>query len=413
MNLVTVISAFLITATVAELLLDNMPRMTEQLYKVVFAITMIGFTIKYYYGPDITTYVPFYESIEPWNGLTETIRTTSLETGFVVYCWICKSAGLSFWWMTAVVSVLFFGATYMLIGELKEKRTLALTLIVVLMPDLITVQLRQCMAVSMFIFTIMAARKNHMVQAVVFCILAFSMHKASLLVILPALTYWGMQRIEIKNNIWAVLMTGLAILLVVSDNVIVDRLMKMSADGLVSKSISYHLSFAKQIQLNFVLYMLAIVVMVQYAKRKQGRDLILAITTAGMIIAVMFYQHFMLLNRLRSYFAIFIIVYIFNFVRIKSEEKVPYINIIRQAGIVFLMIFACYKTITFDVNWKRDGNAMEACTLLDLRHSSSKEIKQRQLIKANNFWDEHSDSMVDKYQNKNYKKHTKGKKWSR
>lgn len=404
MNLVTVISVFLIAATVAELLLDNMPRMAEQLYKLAFAVTMVGFTIKYYYGPDITTYVPFYESMEPWGDLTEAIRTTSFETGFVVYCWLCRSAGLSFWWMTAVVSVLFFGATYMLIGELKEKKTLALTLIVVLMPDLITAQLRQCMAVSMFIFTILAARKNHMVQAVVFCILAFLMHKASLLVILPALAYWGMQRIEISNNIWAVLMIGLAILLVVSDNVIVDSLMKMSADGLVSKSISYHLSFAKQVQLNFVFYMLAIVVMVQFSRRKQGRDLILAVATAGMIVVVMFYQHFMLLNRLRAYFVIFIIVYIFNFVRKKCEDKAPYINIVRQASIVFLLMFVCYKTITFDVNWKRDGNAMEACTLFDLRHSSAEEIKQRQIIKANNFWDEYSDSMVDKYQNKNYRK---------
>lgn len=404
MNLVTVITVFLLAATIAELLSYNMPRMAEQLYKLAFAVTAVGFTIKYYYGPDITTYVPFYESIEPWGSLAETIRTTSLETGFVVYCWLCRSAGLSFWWMTAGVSIIFFGAIYLLIGELKAKKVLALTLMVVLMPDLITAQLRQCMAVSMFVFAILAARKEHTAQAIVFCILAFTMHKASLLVILPALAYWGMQRIEMKNSIWALLMIGLAILLVVSDNAIVDKLMKMSADGLVSKSISYHLSFAKQIQLNFALYMLAIVVMVQYAERNTGRNLMLAMTAAGLTMAVMFYQHFLLLNRLRAYFVPFAVVYIFNYVRGKSEAKAPYINLVRQTAVAFLLIFMSYKTITFDRNWKNDGNVMEVCTLLNLSNSSSEEIKERQMARASSFWENHSDNVIDKYQNKNYKK---------
>lgn len=404
MNLVTVITVFLLAATIAELLSYNMPRMAEQLYKLAFAVTAVGFTIKYYYGPDITTYVPFYESIEPWGSLAETIRTTSLETGFVVYCWLCRSAGLSFWWMTAGVSVIFFGAIYLLIGELKAKKVLALTLMVVLMPDLITAQFRQCMAVSMFVFAILAARKEHTAQAVVFCILAFTMHKASLLVILPALMYWGMQRIEVKNSIWALLMIGLAILLVVSDNAIVDKLMQMSANGLVSKSISYHLSFAKQIQLNFAFYMLAIVVMVQYAERNTGRNLMLAMTAAGLTMVVMFYQHFLLLNRLRAYFVPFAVVYIFNFVREKSESKAPYINLVRQTAVAFLLIFMSYKTITFDRNWKNDGNVMEVCTLLNLSNSSSEEIKERQMARASSFWENHSDNVIDKYQNKNYKK---------
>lgn len=404
MNLVTVITVFLLAATIAELLSYNMPRMAEQLYKLAFAVTAVGFTIKYYYGPDITTYVPFYERIEPWGSLAETIRTTSLETGFVVYCWLCRSAGLSFWWMTAGVSVIFFGAIYLLIGELKAKKVLALTLMVVLMPDLITAQFRQCMAVSMFVFAILAARKKHTAQAVVFCILAFTMHKASLLVILPALMYWGMQRIEVKNSIWALLMIGLAILLVVSDNAIVDKLMQMSANGLVSKSISYHLSFAKQIQLNFAFYMLAIVVMVQYAERNTGRNLMLAMTAAGLTMAVMFYQHFLLLNRLRAYFVPFAVVYIFNFVREKSESKAPYINLVRQTAVAFLLIFMSYKTITFDRNWKNDGNVMEVCTLLNLSNSSSEEIKERQMARASSFWENHSDNVIDKYQNKNYKK---------
>lgn len=404
MNLVTVITVFLLAATIAELLSYNMPRMAEQLYKLAFAVTAVGFTIKYYYGPDITTYVPFYESIEPWGSLAETIRTTSLETGFVVYCWLCRSAGLSFWWMTAGVSIIFFGAIYLLIGELKAKKVLALTLMVVLMPDLITAQFRQCMAVSMFVFAILAARKEHTAQAVVFCILAFTMHKASLLVILPALMYWGMQRIEVKNSIWALLMIGLAILLVVSDNAIVDKLMQMSANGLVSKSISYHLSFAKQIQLNFAFYMLAIVVMVQYAERNTGRNLMLAMTAAGLTMAVMFYQHFLLLNRLRAYFVPFAVVYIFNFVREKSESKAPYINLVRQTAVAFLLIFMSYKTITFDRNWKNDGNVMEVCTLLNLSNSSSEEIKERQMARASSFWENHSDNVIDKYQNKNYKK---------
>lgn len=404
MNLVTVITVFLLAATIAELLSYNMPRMAEQLYKLAFAVTAVGFTIKYYYGPDITTYVPFYERIEPWGSLAETIRTTSLETGFVVYCWLCRSAGLSFWWMTAGVSVIFFGAIYLLIGELKAKKVLALTLMVVLMPDLITAQFRQCMAVSMFVFAILAARKEHTAQAVVFCILAFTMHKASLLVILPALMYWGMQRIEVKNSIWALLMIGLAILLVVSDNAIVDKLMQMSANGLVSKSISYHLSFAKQIQLNFAFYMLAIVVMVQYAERNTGRNLMLAMTAVGLTMAVMFYQHFLLLNRLRAYFVPFAVVYIFNFVREKSESKAPYINLVRQTAVAFLLIFMSYKTITFDRNWKNDGNVMEVCTLLNLSNSSSEEIKERQMARASSFWENHSDNVIDKYQNKNYKK---------
>lgn len=404
MNLVTVITVFLLAATIAELLSYNMPRMAEQLYKLAFAVTAVGFTIKYYYGPDITTYVPFYERIEPWGSLAETIRTTSLETGFVVYCWLCRSAGLSFWWMTAGVSVIFFGAIYLLIGELKAKKVLALTLMVVLMPDLITAQFRQCMAVSMFVFAILAARKEHTAQAVIFCILAFTMHKASLLVILPALMYWGMQRIEVKNSIWALLMIGLAILLVVSDNAIVDKLMQMSANGLVSKSISYHLSFAKQIQLNFAFYMLAIVVMVQYAERNTGRNLMLAMTAVGLTMAVMFYQHFLLLNRLRAYFVPFAVVYIFNFVREKSESKAPYINLVRQTAVAFLLIFMSYKTITFDRNWKNDGNVMEVCTLLNLSNSSSEEIKERQMARASSFWENHSDNVIDKYQNKNYKK---------
>ncbi len=388
MILVTAISVFLLVAAVVELLLKGMPRLQSDWFNVVVAVTAVLFTSKYYYGPDITTYVPLYESIGKLAHTLAGHYPTSYEVGFVYFCSFCKTLGLSYWGMTAVVSVLLFAALYGLISKLDSKKTLALAVIVILLPDLLYAQFRQAMAVALFIFSVLTADKRQFGWAMVLAVLAVTMHKSAVFVVVPTIFYYTLQSYEVKNSAVEVMGIVLVIMLVVSMQSFVEQVVNnLPLPKTTAKSLKMHASFSKAIQSNFVLYFMAIILMAHFGRRASRTTALLASVMVGMMMIVAFYQFYYLLNRLRSYFVPMIVVYILREGHVARENKVPYAEVVSQAAILLMLLFMGYKTIAFDKNSRKDGDVLMMSTVFELVSEDKEDLQERQMKRAEDFWD--------------------------
>lgn len=409
MNLVTIITATVAALALIELLLTGMPGLKRSLFHIAMAVVVIGFTSKYYYGPDITTYVPLYERT---GTLLETLSGQSpgdYETGFICFSAICKSLGLSFWGMTAAVSLIFFGAVYLLLSRLDDKRVLALALLTVLLPDLICLQLRQCLAVSFFIYaiitadTLTTAKDNRMLRtltAIMLAIIAMTMHKSAVFIVVPVFVYYLLQPLKPNISLWGVLLTLLIIMAIVPTEQLIGRLIdSITADSPTAESLKLHLSFAKLHQTNFIIYLTAIVLLAMYARRGERREAIAATAAAGLILITVLYQYYFLLGRLRSYFMPVLVYVIFRTMGRARELKLPYINLVRQVAEIMAIVFIGYKVWSYDQNSARDGNVMQASTIFELADNKPEELRQRQLDRAEQFW--HNSFLKSDMQNTN------------
>jgi hypothetical protein len=128
-------------------------RLHNQIYHIAFFITFFLFTIKYYYGADVINYYKFYKDIaDPISIILQEPGTeTPFEIGFVLFMSILKWINLSYWWMTALVSIIYFYAIYKLFNLIPSYKIVALLILVLLDYNLIFATHRQCLAVSFFI----------------------------------------------------------------------------------------------------------------------------------------------------------------------------------------------------------------------------------------------------------------------
>ena len=409
MNLITLISVILLGAMAIEWLLAGLERIQRDVFVVVFCVVALLFTAKYYYGPDITTYVPLYAHIGDLGDVAAGHYPISYERGFVVFCALCHSLGMSYWWMTVVVSLLFFGAIYCLVRRLRYGQVMALALIVVMNPDLIYAQFRQCLAVSFFIFAVLMADKRQYVGALLMALVAMTMHKSAMFMIVPAMVYYTMQPRRIEMSSTGVMLLVLCLLALVPTQSVVESIVdNISGNGSVARSIRMHISFANLRQSNLLIYGTAIVALMTFAVGRRGRSGMLAMTMAGLIVIVAFYQYFYLLNRLRSYFLPFVVVAVIEMGIEARDERLPWNGLVRQTAKVVVMMFLIYKTVAFDRNSARDGDVLKMSTVFELTDNTREELMDRQMERANDFWEnafQKGDDM--QYRSKNYKEQYK------
>lgn len=398
MNLVTVISATLVAMALIELLLTGMDRMKRDLFIVAMLTAFVGFTSKYYYGPDIAVYVPLYDATGTLADTLAGHHPGGYEIGFILFLSLCRTVGLSFWGMTAVISCLFFGALYLLLRRLPDKRVLALSLLVALMPDLIYAQLRQCLAVTLFVGCVVTAETVHtgpdhsrgrIALAVALAAGAALMHKSALFIILPTAAYYLMQPRRVQVSLWAVLAVALAVLAIVpTEGLIGSVIDHISSTSSTAESLKMHLAFAKLHQTNFVLYMLAIVLLGLYSHSAERRSAIAATAAAGLIMMVALYQYYFLLSRLRSYFLPVAVYYIFSVMARARAEHRPYVHIVRQIAEILVIVFMSYKVWSFDVNSQSGRGVLRASTIFELADHKPEELRDRQMLRAEQFWQE-------------------------
>lgn len=398
MNLVTLITGIVIAMAVVELLLQGMPNLKRDLFYLAMFVAWVGFTAKYYYGPDIATYVPQYGELGSIADFVRGKYPPGYELGYLFFGTVCKSLGMDFWGMTAVISTLFFYAVFMVLRRLKDKRVLALALVLVIMKDLIFAQFRQCLAVSFFVFAILEMEKWHnggknkewnIVAAVVWGLIAMTMHKSGTFIVGLTAIYYLLQRSTMWKNTWGVLLMILVLMMIIPTWDIIEAIVKALHLGSSTMfSIKLHLSYMRLVQTNLLIYGTVLIVLAIYAQRQTGKNAVVAAAAVGMIIIVIMYQYYYMVDRLRSYFVIFVVYYTFKVMREAAEEKAPFVGIVRQSCELVLMLFIVGKTYSFDKHMKlENGDLYDSCTVFDLIYEDASVIQKRQMDKAVRFWD--------------------------
>lgn len=387
-----------------EWLLAGFERMQRDVFRIVFIVVAMLFTAKYYYGPDITTYVPLYESIGGIESFLAGKYHAQYEVGYMAFCSICRSVGLSFWGMTAVVSLLFFVALFCLIKRLRYGCTMALALVVIMNPDLIYAQLRQCLAVSLFIFVVLAADQRKYILSLLLALVAMTMHKSAIYMIVPTMLYFMIQPREIDMRPVGMLLLLLCLMAIIPTRDFVEQIIdNIQSQSASAKSLRMHISYANLHQSNLIIYGAALVSLMTFYRQKKGRDALLVAAMMGLIVIVVFYQYFMMLNRLRSYFLPFVIVAIIAAGIEAKEENVSWNTLIRQAGKVVVLFFLAYKVVAFDVNSAKDGDVLKMSTIFELANNTKEELRERQQERADRFWNEAFQKGDEKeFRSKNY-----------
>lgn len=403
MSLITIISIIVVVFAVVDCVTDNMPRLQSDIYKLAFATTYILFTIKYYYGPDIYNYVPHYDEVPALSAIIagRSVLPEQFEAGYELFCSACKQAGCSFWMMTAVVSTLYFYSINQLLMYIDRRRTFALMVIVVLDSGLIHAMLRQCMAVSCFILLVIALQKRDYLKGMVYAVLVVAFHKSGLFVVVPTLLFVLFQNIRVPRYVFGVLCVGLVFFLFVPYH---DTILGIAdfldlAPG-TRQSIAHHLELRRTVQVIFILYLLTLLCLNQWTA-SGGDSRIPTVQVAailGLIIIVVLYRYFFVLNRLRSYFIPIIAVYVINKVQAyeRSGDRLPYAKLVKQISVVFCFVYMGHQIYAFEaLSSNFHSGLYNRCTVLELMTTDKAEIVKRQMEYAEVYWDEDNMSHGD------------------
>lgn len=373
-----------------DLLTDRWPAVQRQLFPVVTLVLYTLCVIAYYYGPDIWTYVPYYEEIESPVYIWTHASDKKLELGYSLFCSVLNGLGLSYWWATWVVKTLFFSAIYMLLRRLPRRQILAMAVVVMTDTNLIMHEMRQCLAVAFFIFMVLLMQNRRYILALLCAVLTVSMHKSGFLPV--GLVWLGIFVYQTRQ--YAAVYTLLIIALLVVMTLPVQHISASALEVLPMpesyiKSLSHHLVLGLQFQTIAVIY-LALLLMLNLClsyDRRARYSWIAFTVLSGMAVIVLLYPYYYLLARMRSYFAPFIVYYIIAAWSGQERLSIPYENLIKQTVIVLVLGYFTYTAVSLERSSRLlHTPAFRACTLFELRHAGSRQVRDRQLKTAYSYW---------------------------
>jgi len=373
-----------------DLLTDRWPVLQRQLFPMVTFVLYFLCIIAYFYGPDIVTYVPYYETIgslsDVWNA-----QDNGFEMGYSLFCSGLQSLGLSYWWMTWVIKTLYFAAIVLLLRQLPRRQIFALSCVVMTDINLIMHETRQCLAVTFFIFMIMLLQHRRYVWAVLCAVVTVSMHKSGFMPV--GLTLCGICMYRTRQYSAAYTLLTIVFLILVA--LPVQRISAPLMAGLplpedYISSLAHHLSVGLQFQTVAVIYLAILMVFSLYLSYDSTRRYtwMAFMALAGMAVIVLLYPYYFLLVRIRSYFVPFIVYYL---VLVLSDAQrtraVPYGQMIKQA----LMLLVLFFYIHVAVSQERGARLLHspvyrASTVFELKNASSQQIRNRQMQVAYEYW---------------------------
>ena len=389
MSLATVISIILLLLGLSDGLTTRMPRLQRDIFYVAFFLTWFLCIIKYYYGSDTVNYVRFYEHVPHYTYVLAHSAELTFETGFAVFCSVLHSWGVSYYWMTAIVSTVYFVALYFLLRMIPQGRTFALMIVFVLDANLPMVQLRQCMAVAFFILMVLSLQNKRYLLTALFAILACSFHRSGIFMVALTLFFSVLHSKTIPLYLYQLLIFVLAILIIIPlYKVIAPVVRLLPFPDEYADTIVLHFRKGRQVQMVFFIYMTAVVCLAHYVQyRKTLFSTVGIVTVIGLVFMVSFYQFFFLLNRIRSYFLPFVVVYIFRLLSDKDALQIPYAALLKQTAAVViyvLMLHATYRSYTN--NHQLISNPSNVCTVFELLHADKHAVQSRQMQLAENYW---------------------------
>ncbi len=383
MSYISVLLIVTFGLAVAECLAAGHRRLQQQIYYVALLWVVFWSTAKYAYGPDITSYIPFWEHLR--NPLVD-LQNPKIyfESGFVVFCSLLKQIGCTFWGMTAVVSVLYFTAVALLFRQLKQYKTVALMVLVWLSNELFLVQIRQCMAVTMLIFCILFFQKKNYVWAVAFALLSMTMHKAAMVVVPLIGVLYLMRDVSVRKQayvLWAILLCGM--LFFPLHKILLPMVQHIFSDVAVVTSLEHHLELGKFFQKIFLFYFLTVLSLAYYKREDNENKTWSWIMWCSLGMVVCLYPYYFLLNRLRAFLVPFAVVYVVNeLIESKVSDK-----LLRQIYTVVVFAFVGLNIVTMHTVRDELHSSTDRISLVfERRYHSEEYLQKRQLKVANDYW---------------------------
>lgn len=363
----------------------------HQLYRFFFALIYTLFLIRYYYGPDIATYVPHFEQTGSPLYLIRHPDEMAFEPGYEILCSSVKVLGASYWGLTAITTTLYFLAIACLLKRLERHRLFALVCIVLFDYNLIYAQSRQCLAVTFFIFMVLCLQDKKYVLALLMGGLTLSFHKSGIIPIcttLVGIPLWNMRH---NAGFYKLLLVLLVVLLLVPvSRVSASLLSALPLSESYVKSIHHHVILGKQLQLIGIIYiaLLMLIIHLHRPRAKYYYGWIVIESLMGLALIVAFYQYYYLLMRIRSFFIPAITVYVISMVNHETQNRqIPYSTLARQIMVSLLIFYFTHSAIRYNQMVKSwHSPVARACTVFDLRNASSKQIRDRQMNIAKMYW---------------------------
>lgn len=364
----------------------------NQLYRLFFIVIYLLFVIRYYYGPDIYTYVPHFEQIAPPLYLIHHPEKMIFEPGYELLCSCTKVLGISYWGLTAIITTLYFFSLACLLHRLDRHKLFAFACVILFDYNLIYAQLRQCLAVTFFIFMVLCLQDKKYITAIVMGTLVVLFHKSGFIPIcttLAGIPLWNMRH---NADAYKILLAILFLLLLIPVSQVSNSVLSfLPLPESYAKSIAHHVKLGKQIQIVGIVYIgiLMLIIHLHDFRGKHYYQLVEIECLMGLVLVVAFYQYYYLLMRIRSYFIPIIAVYVISLVNKEAQARqIPYSALARQAMAFILILYFVHGAVRYDQMVKSwQSPVAKACTIFELRHASQKQICDRQMKIAEWYWE--------------------------
>ena len=393
MHFIVLLIAICLVFCLFDLLSDRYPAMQKQIYNIAFFTIAILCTARYAYGADSYHYILHYRELTGSYTFNVHNGIAFYEPGFEILCAWCKSLGLTFWGLTAVISVAYWGAIYWLFSYVKSHQTIVLLALVVLDHSLFLEQLRQCLAVALIIYAFCCYHKfEWKIIPIALLIAAASVHKTAL----PMIGFLILCRLAygLKTDAKAYIVLGVLLMscVVIALHPILLKIVPF-LPGSLQESASYHLMVGKRVQKIFLLYFLAIMCMGYYTQKKQTtgdaqqdkREQVYHwMIWCCIAVIVVLYQYYQILYRIRSYILPFILAWLANTVEVSDiKDKLP-----KQVLALVLVLFSISLTIELPRQQeKMVGKKYRTSWVWERLYHSETELQERQMTQAKLYWE--------------------------
>lgn len=356
-------------------------------FKVAFLFFCIAVSIKYYVVPDITIYVPLYESLIDFSAIWKQLTTQSyVEPGFIVYCGILNFLGCDYWTMTFIVSVFYFYTIYKVLTKITTCKTFALLMIVYSEQFLYLTEYRQSIAVCLFILGFLSYLEKKKWKVFLFWVLALLFHKSAWIVI-PL--QWVIMLICDKKTYsrkWFLFLLFVFVLcLVIPLKSILMELVNCLPVNEISKSIGHHLSLFKPMQFVALVYISFLCFAYTYSSKKLKGSWNALLLFFAILVTVL-YQNFFLLQRVRSYFVPLVVVYCIQLYTSERRNNQFWKQLIIcncYAVCVYMLTIGYFTTKR---KFEQRNMDMNYTTVFSLVKKKPSEIKKENMREANFFW---------------------------
>ena len=324
MTLLMYIFILVIGSSAIDFLLKGHERVQDIVYKITFFGVWFLFVIRYYYGPDIFNYVPFYEGLRPWTWYLRHPEHYEYEHGFVLFCAILKGLGLSYYWMTAIVTTFYFAMVALLFRRIKRHRTMALMILVLFDYGMIVAMHRQCLSISFFLLMILLMDKKKLLWSLLCAFLVVEMHKSGIFIVSLTWLFYLLHQYQQERVFFVIALALLCLMLVIPlSSVSTSFIHSLPLPDSFIKSLELHFTLGRQFQVIWIIYASCILFMAyslqQHTESKRATE---AAVMVCVTFIVVFYHYFYLLERLRSYFLPLLLAYLCRFKEVIVVEIV-------------------------------------------------------------------------------------------